>query len=83
MRKNNLGVIHPWDNFPGGGGQFSSRPFVRGANHPKGNFLGGQLSTGKLSGFNYLRGNRPRVNYLGVNYTGAVFWGATILGETN
>ena len=41
LRKNILSVIYPWDNFPAG--QFSSRPFVRGAimwatNHPKGNF---------------------------------------------
>ena len=77
------GVIHPWDNFPGV--QFSSEPVVRGAimqatNHPKGNFLWGQLSRGKLSGVNYFRGNRPRANYLGAIVRGAIIPKAIVRG---
>ena len=47
------GVIYHWDNFPVG--QFSSEPFVQGANmeatnHPKGNFCRRQFPGGYCQG---------------------------------
>ena len=87
--KNISCVIHSWDNFPGV--RFFSGPIVRGAimqvaNQPKGNFLWGQLSRGKLSGVNYFRGNHPRAIYQGrqlsrgLSSGEAIVWGPIILG---
>ena len=64
--KNVSGVVHLWGDFSGG--QFSWEPIVRRAtmkatDHPKGNFLWGQLSREKLI-FNF--------NLIALFYVGTV-----------
>ena len=85
-----MNVIHPWDNFPVAAvflrGTIIPETIMQATNHPKGNFLWGQLSRGKLSiifgatvrlpvirGTIVRAGNNPGGNLSGDNYPGVNF----------